>query len=69
MSCTRAETLIALRNWGRPVMAGALAHWMGKSRNLVSGNLTALYARDLVDRLPHPAYKCRYVYLTKQVQG
>ncbi len=68
MSCTRAETLIALRNWGQPIMSAALAHWMGRSRNLVSGNLTALYARDLVDRMPHPAYRNRYVYRAKQVQ-
>ncbi len=69
MSCTRAETLIALREWGRPITVTGLASFMGKSRNLVSGNLTALYARDIVDRIPQPGCRNRYVYLPKEVNG
>ncbi len=69
MSCTRAETLCALREWGRPITPAGLAAWMGRSRNLVGCNLIALYSRDLIDRIPHPGYKNRYVYLPKEVQG
>jgi predicted transcriptional regulator len=69
MSCTRAETLQALRRWNAPVSTHTLAQWMGKSRNLVGCNLTALYSRDLCDRDPDPLYRKRYLYRPKQVQA
>ena len=69
MSCTRAETLRALRIWNAPVSTATLADGMRKSRNLVGCNLTALYARDLIDRDPDPIYRKRYLYRPKQVNA
>jgi hypothetical protein len=69
MSCTRAETLRALRIWNAPVSTATLAEWMRKPRYLVSCNLTALYARDLIDRDQDPIYRNRYLYKPKQVNA
>lgn len=69
MSCTRAETLVALRSWGQPISPIELSMWMCKSVATVRDNLQALYARDLVDRSAHPEYPHRYIYRPKQVNG
>lgn len=67
MSCTRTETLIALRHWGQPVSPAVLASWMRKSAASVRDNLQSLYAMDLCDRSPNPEYPHRYLYRCKQV--
>lgn len=50
MSTTRAEVLRALRQWGAPVAPPTLAHWMNRSPMRVADCLSALYARNLVNR-------------------
>ena len=67
MSCTRNETLQALRHWGNPVASGTLAAWMNRSPSSVRNNLRDLYSRDLVDRNPDPIYQHRYLYRPKVV--
>lgn len=69
MSCTRDETLLALRRWGNSVAPGTLAAWMNKSPSSVRDNLQALYSRDMCDRSPHPEYPHRYLYRPKQVNS
>ena len=69
MSTTRGEVLTALREWGRPVTPTGLASFMGRSPQRVSTTLTALYARDLVDRFPHQFYRNRYIYRSKAISS
>jgi predicted transcriptional regulator len=69
MSTTRAEVLRSLRNWGRPVAPATLAHWMNRSPTYIQNSLSALYARHLVDRKPHPKYRHRYLYFPKTINA
>jgi len=69
MSTTRAEVLHGLRNWGHPVAPVTLAYWMNRSPTYVKNCLSALYARDLVDRKPHPKYRHRYLYFSKRINA
>lgn len=65
MSTTRAEVLVRLRHWGRPVEPSVLACWMERSPARVADILAKLYGRDLADRRPHPIYPHRYLYFPK----
>jgi hypothetical protein len=69
MSLTRAQVLTALREYGQPVTPVGLASLMHRSPGRISSLLSLLYFKDLIERLPHPAYRARFVYRAKGLQS
>lgn len=65
----RLNVLVCLRQWGQPVSPAQLARWMNRPRQYVGNALTALYSRDLCDRIPNPDHPKLYLYMAKQVQA
>jgi hypothetical protein len=67
LSCTRAEVLSALRQYGRPVTPMNLAVEMGRSPTHVASVLRVLYFMNKVDRVPIYGYRRRYHYAAKEL--
>lgn len=65
----RNNVLLALRQWGEPVSVAVLAGWMNRPRRWVANDLSALYARDIVDRFPHPRHRSCFLYCAKALDA
>jgi predicted transcriptional regulator len=63
----RGEVLVELRRLGYRVSCGDLAEIMGRPSYAVANALSALYSRDLIDRIPVVGARQRFVYLAKSV--
>jgi DNA-binding MarR family transcriptional regulator len=64
---SRAQVLVALRHCNDAVTPARLADWIDAPSHQVAQTLKQLYYMDQVRRLPHPAFKGRFLYRTKEL--